>query len=129
MAEGKLIGCFELTEPEAGSDLGAMRTVARKTGRHYILTGSKRGITNGSLADLAIIWAKDDTGVIQGFVVPTETPEFRAVTITAKASMKRSVTADLYLDAVVLPLEPRLPLPAGLKSPMNCLTQARCGIV
>ncbi len=129
MAEGKLIGCFGLTEPDAGSDPGAMRTVARKTGKHYILTGSKRWITNGSLAHVAIIWAKDDTGVIQGFVVPTDSPGFRAVTITTKASMKMSVTADLYLDEVVLPLEARLPLAAGLKSPLNCLTQARYGIV
>ncbi len=129
MAQGELIGCFGLTEPDAGSDPGAMRTVARRDGSHYILTGSKRWITNGSIAQVAIIWAKDDHGVIRGFVVPTETPGFRAVAITAKASMKMSVTADLYLDDVVLPLEACLPLATGLKSPLNCLTQARYGIV
>lgn len=129
MAEGKLIGCFGLTEPDAGSDPGAMRTVARRHGNHYILTGSKRWITNGSLAQIAIIWAKDDNGVVRGFVVPTEAPGFRAMTITTKASMKMSVTSDLYFDDVVLPLEARLPLTEGLKSPLHCLTQARYGIV
>lgn len=129
MAQGHLIGCFGLTEPDAGSDPGAMRTVARKDGTHYILTGTKRWITNGSLAHVAIIWAKDDAGVIRGFVVPANSPGFRAVAITTKASMKMSVTSDLYLDDVMLPLEARLPLAAGLKSPLNCLTQARYGIV
>lgn len=129
MAKGEIIGCFGLTEPDAGSDPGAMRTVARKQGGHYVINGSKRWITNGSIAQIAIIWAKDDHGVIRGFVVPTDTPGFRSRAITTKASMKMSVTSDLYLDEVVLPLESCLPLAEGLKSPLNCLTQARYGIV
>jgi len=128
MAAGQVIGCFGLTEPDAGSDPGAMRTQARRTDRGWLLSGAKRWITNGTIAQLAVIWAKDEAGVVRGFLVPTESPGFSAREIRTKASMRMSVTADLYLDEVEVGDEWRLPQAEGLGAPLNCLTQARYGI-
>lgn len=128
MALGEVIGCFGLTEPDAGSDPGAMRTTAKRGGRGYILNGAKRWITNGNLAQIAVVWAKDDEGIIRGYIVPTDTPGFTAREIHTKASMRMSVTSELYLDNVELGEEALLPLSKGLGSPLSCLTQARFGI-
>ncbi len=128
MAAGRVIGCFGLTEPDAGSDPGAMRTRARRTDRGFVLSGAKRWITNGSLAQLAVVWAKDEDDVIRGFLVPTDTPGFAARDIKTKASMRMSVTSELFLDDVEIPADHRLPDAAGLSGPLSCLTQARYGI-
>lgn len=128
MAAGEVIGCFGLTEPDAGSDPGAMRTRAVRSGESWVLTGQKRWITNGSIAQVAIIWAKDEAGVIRGFIVPTDTPGFSAPAIKTKASMRMSVTSELFLDEVRIPLAYQLPLAKGLSGPLSCLTQARYGI-
>ncbi|MCY0898385.1 MAG: acyl-CoA dehydrogenase family protein [Firmicutes bacterium] len=128
MARGEVIGCFGLTEPDAGSDPGAMRTVAHKTAHGYRLKGAKRWITNGNLAHIAVVWAKDDEGVIRGFIVPTNLPGFSAREIHTKASMRMSVTSELYLDQVEVGEDALLPLSEGLSSPLTCLTQARFGI-
>ncbi len=128
LASGEAVGCFGLTEPDAGSDPGAMRTRARKVGDGYVLNGVKRWITNGSRADVAIIWAKDEaSGDILGFVVDTSTEGFQAVDIKTKASMRASVTSELYLDDVVVPASDRLDV-VGLKGALSCLNQARFGI-
>ena len=128
MARGEIIGCFGLTEPDAGSDPAAMRTVAERGGSGYRLRGAKRWITNGNLAHIAIVWAKDDGGVIRGFIVPTDAPGFSARRIETKASMRMSVTSELYLDNVEVGEEALLPHSQGLGSPLSCLTQARFGI-
>lgn len=128
MARGEVIGCFGLTEPDAGSDPGSMRTVAKPGGRGYVLNGAKRWITNGNVAHIAIVWAKDDQGIIRGFIVPTDTAGFTAREIHTKASMRMSVTSELYLDNVEVSEEALLPQSSGLGSPLGCLTQARFGI-
>ncbi len=128
MARGEIIGCFGLTEPDAGSDPGAMRTSARRRGSGYRISGAKRWITNGNLAHIAIVWAKDDDGVIRGFIVPTDSPGFTARKIETKASMRMSVTSELYLDNVEVGEDALLPQSQGLGSPLGCLTQARFGI-
>lgn len=128
MAAGKVIGCFGLTEPDAGSDPGAMLTRAHRTQKGYVLSGSKRWITNGNIAQIAVVWAKDDEGVIRGFIVPTNTPGFSARKIETKASMRMSVTSELYLDNVEVGANAFMPLSRGLGSPLTCLTQARYGI-
>lgn len=128
MARGEVIGCFGLTEPDAGSDPGAMRTTAKRAGMGYRISGSKRWITNGNLAHIAIIWAKDEAGVIRGFIVPTDTPGFTAREIHTKASMRMSVTSELYLDEVEVGEDALLTESKGLGSPLGCLTQARFGI-
>jgi glutaryl-CoA dehydrogenase len=127
MATGELIGCFGLTEPDAGSDPGAMRTRARRDGTDWVLDGTKMWITNGSIADVAIVWAQTDDG-IRGFVVPTDAAGFSAPKITGKLSMRASVTSELVLDGVRLPAEAMLPEAEGLSAPLTCLTQARFGI-
>jgi glutaryl-CoA dehydrogenase len=127
MAAGELIGCFGLTEPDAGSDPGAMRTRARRDGTDWVLDGTKMWITNGSIADVAIVWAQTDDG-IRGFVVPTDTAGFSAPKITGKLSMRASVTSELVLDGVRLPADAMLPEAQGLSAPLTCLTQARFGI-
>lgn len=129
MSRGEIIGCFGLTEPDAGSDPSAMHTTALRSGQGYVLNGSKRWITNGNLAHIAIVWAKDEDGVIRGFIVPTDTPGFTAREIQMKASMRMSVTSELYFDNVQLPEDALLPDSHGLGSPLSCLTQARFGIV
>ncbi|MGC8487207.1 MAG: acyl-CoA dehydrogenase family protein [Clostridia bacterium] len=128
MAAGEIIGCFGLTEPDAGSDPASMQTRARRTDNGYILSGAKRWITNGSLAKLAIVWAKDEDDVIRGFIVPTDAPGFTARDIKTKASMRMSVTSELFLDGVEVTEDHRLPEARGLSGPLSCLTQARYGI-
>lgn len=128
MASGDVIGCFGLTEPDAGSDPGSMRSRARRDGSDWILDARKMWITNGSVADVAIVWAMTDEG-IRGFVVPTDTPGFGASLIKHKMSLRASVTSELVLDAVRLPAEAVLPKATGLKGPLSCLNEARYGIV
>jgi glutaryl-CoA dehydrogenase len=128
LAAGRLIGCFGLTESEGGSDPGAMRTTARKDGDSYVLNGSKMWITNSPIADVAVVWAKDDDGLVRGFVVETDTPGFRAPKIESKMSLRASVTGEIVLEDCRIPAENLLPGSGGLKSPLSCLTQARYGI-
>jgi glutaryl-CoA dehydrogenase len=128
MASGEAIGCFGLTEPDSGSDPGSMRTRARRDGGDWILDGTKMWITNGSVADVAIVWAVTDDG-IRGFVVPTDAPGFSAPDIHKKLSLRASVTSELVLDGVRLPDDAVLPEVSGLKGPLSCLTEARYGIV
>jgi glutaryl-CoA dehydrogenase len=128
MATGEVVGCFGLTEPDSGSDPGSMRTTARRSGADWILDGTKMWITNGGIADLAVVWARTDDGV-RGFVVPTDTPGFTANDIGRKASMRVSVTSELVLDGVRLPSDAMLPAARGLSGPLRCLNEARFGIV
>ena len=128
MATGELIGCFGLTEPDAGSDPGSMRTTAKRDGADWVLDGTKMWITNGGVADVAIVWARAE-GTIRGFVVPTETPGFTARSIPHKLSLRASVTSELVLDGVRLPADAMLPGAQGLSGPLGCLAEARYGIV
>ena len=128
LAAGEIIGCFGLTEHEGGSDPGAMRTRAMRDGESYILNGSKMWITNGNIADIALVWAADDEGVVRGFLVPTSTPGFTANTIKHKMSMRASVTSELVMEDCRVPASAVLPDVAGLRGPLSCLTQARYGI-
>jgi glutaryl-CoA dehydrogenase len=128
MAAGEAVGCFGLTEPDAGSDPGAMRTVAKQDGSDWVLNGSKMWITNGNLADVAVVWAQTDGG-IRGFVVPTDTPGFTAIEIHQKMSLRASVTSELVLDDVRLPADAVLPDVVGLRGPLSCLNEARFGIL
>ena len=128
MATGELLGCFGLTESDAGSDPGSMRTAARRDGDDWVLNGSKMWITNGSLADVAVVWAQTDEG-IRGFVVPTDTPGFSAHKIERKLSLRASVTAGLAFDDLRLPGSAALPEVRGLKGPLSCLNEARFGIL
>ena len=127
MARGELIGCFGLTEPNGGSDPASMKTHARRDGSDWVLSGSKMWITNGSIADVAVIWAQTDEG-IRGFLVERGTPGFSAPEIERKFSLRASVTSALFLDQVRVPKESVLPDAVGLKGPLSCLTQARFGI-
>jgi len=128
MATGEALGCFGLTESDSGSDPGSMRTRARRDGDDWVLDGTKMWITNGSIADVAIVWARTDDGV-RGFVVPTDTPGFDTRTIHKKVSLRASITSELILDGVRLPADARLPEAEGLKAPLSCLNEARFGIV
>ncbi|CAM3800628.1 acyl-CoA dehydrogenase family protein [Nocardiopsis rhodophaea] len=128
MAAGEVIGCFGLTEPDSGSDPGSMRTRARRDGSDWVLDGTKMWITNGSIADLAIVWAATDEG-IRGFAVPTDTPGFSANLVHKKLSLRASITSELVLDGVRLPGDALLPGSTGLGSPLSCLNEARYGIV
>lgn len=128
LASGKIVGCFGLTEPEGGSDPGAMRTRARRAGSDYVLSGTKMWITNGNIADLAVVWAVDDEGTVRGFLVPTDTPGFQAREVPHKMSLRASVTSELALDEVRVPASQMLPAAEGLRAPLSCLTQARYGI-
>ena len=127
LAKGEKIGCFGLTEPDHGSDPGGMETRARRSGKGWVLNGTKRWITNGTISDVAVVWAKVDD-VVRGFIVETNTPGFQAPEIKAKLSLRASVTSDLIMDDVVVPEENLLPKSDGLKSPLMCLNQARYGI-
>ncbi len=128
MAAGDVIGCFGLTEADSGSDPSSMRTNARQDGSDWILNGSKMWITNGTIADIAIVWAKTDGG-LRGFIVPTDSPGFEAHTIKKKASLRASVTAELVFTDVRLPDEFLLPGVASLRGPLSCLNEARFGIL
>lgn len=128
LAAGDMVGCFGLTEHDGGSDPGAMKTRARKDGESYLLSGVKMWITNGDIADIAIVWAKDDEGAVRGFIVPTDAPGFRANAIKRKMSMRASVTSELVMDEVRVPASQMLPDARGLSAPLSCLTQARYGI-
>ena len=127
MAKGKAIGCFGLTEADFGSNPAGMRTVARKDGDSYILNGSKMWITNGGIADLAIVWARLD-GVIRGFIVDKGTPGYTTKDIHGKFSLRASVTSELTFQDCRIPLTQLLPNVEGLKGPLGCLNQARYGI-
>ncbi|MCH2310345.1 MAG: acyl-CoA dehydrogenase family protein [SAR202 cluster bacterium] len=128
MAAGLTIGCFGLTEHEGGSDPDQMKTTARKVGESYLINGSKMWITNGSIADIAIVWAKDEDQIVRGFIVPTDTPGFTANKIQRKMSMRNSITSELIFDDVEIPVTNILPQAKGLSAPLACLTQARFGI-
>ncbi|WP_300014280.1 acyl-CoA dehydrogenase family protein [Pseudonocardia sp.] len=128
LAAGEAIGCFGLTEPDFGSDPAGMRTTARRDGSDWVLDGTKMWITNGSIADVATVWARTEEG-IRGFLVPAGTPGFSARSIPHKLSLRASVTAELVLDGVRLPDTARLPLATGLGAPLSCLNEARFGIV
>ncbi|MBQ0868567.1 MULTISPECIES: acyl-CoA dehydrogenase family protein [Streptomyces] len=128
MASGEVIGCFGLTEPDHGSDPGGMRTFAKRDGSDWVLTGRKMWITNGSVAGVAVVWARTDEG-IRGFVVPTDAPGFSAPEIKHKLSLRASVTSELVLDEVRLPADAVLPGAEGLRGPLSCLSHARYGIV
>ena len=128
MAAGEAIGCFGLSEPDSGSDPGSMRTVAKRDGDDWVLSGTKMWITNGGVSDVAIVWANTDEG-IRGFVVPTASPGFSAPDIHKKMSLRASVTSELVMDDVRLPADAMLPGVQGLKGPLSCLNEARYGIV
>lgn len=128
MAAGELLGCFGLTEPDAGSDPASMRAWARRDGDDWVLDGRKMWITNGSVADVAVVWAQTDGG-IRGFLVPTDAPGFSAPQIHHKLSLRASVTSELVLDGVRLPADAVLPEVVGLRGPLSCLNEARYGIV
>jgi glutaryl-CoA dehydrogenase len=128
MAAGEVIGCFGLTEPEFGSNPGGMATRARRDGKDWILNGTKRWITNGNVADLAIVWARSEQG-IRGFLVEKGSKGFEARQIHRKLSMRASVTSELILDDCRIPAANELPDAQGLKAPLSCLNEARYGIV
>ncbi len=127
LARGKLVGCYGLTEPDFGSNPGGMRTTAVDDGNAYVLNGTKMWITNGSIADVAVVWAKLD-GKVHGFLVEKGTPGFRTNLIKHKLSLRASVTSELIFDECRIPKENRLPEAVGLKYPLMCLTQARYSI-
>ena len=128
MGTGDLVGCFGLTEADHGSDPGSMRTRAKRDGDDWILDGSKMWISNGTFADVAVVWAQTDDG-IRGFAVPTDTPGFSAKLIHHKLSLRASATAELVLEGVRLPAETMFPDVVGLRGPLSCLTEARYGII
>lgn len=127
LAKGKMIGCFGLTEPDAGSNPGGMLTRAEKVKGGYKITGNKMWITNGCISDIAIVWARLD-GVVRGFIVEKGTPGFTTSTMKGKFSLRVSVTSELHLQNCIVPEENMLPNVEGLKGPLGCLTQARFGI-
>jgi glutaryl-CoA dehydrogenase len=134
MAAGEAVGCFGLTEPDSGSDPSSMRTRARRDGDDWILNGTKMWITNGGVADVAVVWARADgsdgaPGAIHGFIVPTDTPGFQANDIHKKLSLRASITSELVLTDVRLPDSARLPGVASMRGPLSCLNEARYGIL
>jgi glutaryl-CoA dehydrogenase len=129
MHEGDAIGCFGLTEPDAGSDPGSMRTRARRDGGDWVLNGSKMWITNGTIADVAVVWARTEGGEINGFLVERGMPGFEAPEMHHKLSLRASVTSELVLRDVRVPEENRFPEVSSLRGPLSCLNEARYGIV
>jgi glutaryl-CoA dehydrogenase len=128
LARGEAVGCFGLTEPDHGSDPGSMKTRARRTGDGYVLNGTKLWITNGSIADVAVVWAREDDGEIYGYLVEKGTPGFSTLDIPGKFSMRASITSELSFQDCRIPAENKLPGVRGLKGPLSCLSQARYGI-
>ncbi|CAN5178943.1 acyl-CoA dehydrogenase family protein [soil metagenome] len=128
MAAGDVIGCFGLTEPDSGSDPSSMRTNAKRDGSDWVLNGTKMWITNGNVADIAIIWARTDGG-IRGFIVPTDTSGFKANVIHRKASLRASITSELVLEDVRVPEDFVLPGVSSMRGPLSCLNEARFGIL
>jgi glutaryl-CoA dehydrogenase len=128
MARGEKIGCFGLTEPDHGSDPGGMKTRAHRRGDRYVLQGTKLWITNGSIADVALVWAKEDDGDIYGYLVERGTPGYSTLDIHGKFSMRASITSELAFQDCAIPLENKLPGVKGLRGPLSCLNQARYGI-
>jgi glutaryl-CoA dehydrogenase len=130
LAKAELLGCFGLTEPDSGSDPGSMKTRATRDGNDYILNGAKMWITNGTIADISIVWAKNEEegGAVRGFIVPNESKGFSAPEMKNKWSLRASVTSQLILQDVRVPKDAMLPNVKGLKGPLSCLTQARYGI-
>lgn len=128
MAAGDKLGCFGLTEPDAGSDPGSMRTTAKRDGNDWVINGAKMWSTNGTVADVAVVWAATDDG-IRGFVVPTDTPGFTANPIHHKLSLRASASAELVFDNLRLPEVAAFPEVRGLKGPLSCLNEARYGIL
>ncbi len=128
LSKGDAIGCFGLTEPEFGSNPGGMLTRSKRDGDNWILNGTKMWITNGSIADVAVVWAKDEEGTIRGFLVEKEAEGFSSPEMHGKLSLRASVTSELVLDNVVVPESNRLPIAEGLKAPLSCLSQARYSI-
>ncbi len=128
LARGQAVGCFGLTEPDHGSDPGSMKTRARRTADGYVLNGTKLWITNGSIADVAVVWAREDDGEIYGYLVEKGTPGFSTLDIPGKFSMRASITSELSFQDCRIPAENKLPGVKGLKGPLSCLSQARYGI-
>jgi glutaryl-CoA dehydrogenase len=128
LQSGEALGCFGLTEPDHGSDPGSMRTRAQKKGNEYVLNGTKLWITNGSVSDVAVVWAKGDDGEIGGYLVEKGTPGYSTMDIHGKFSMRASITSELAFADCRIPLENKLPGVKGLKGPLSCLSQARYGI-
>jgi glutaryl-CoA dehydrogenase len=129
MATGDAVGCFGLTEPDSGSDPGSMRTRAVRDGSDWVLTGTKMWITNGSIADVAVVWARTEDEGVRGFLVEKGSPGFSAQDVHHKISLRASVTSELILDEVRLPASAMLPGVRGLRGPLGCLTEARFGII
>jgi glutaryl-CoA dehydrogenase len=129
MHAGDTIGCFGLTEPDAGSDPASMRTTARRDGSDWIVNGAKMWITNGTVADVAVVWARTEDGAISGFLVERDTPGFEAPEMKRKLSLRASVTSELVLRDVRVPEENRFPEVSTLRGPLSCLNEARYGIV
>lgn len=128
MATGEILGCFGLTEPDFGSNPSGMRTRAKRDGDEWVLDGTKMWITNGNVADIAVVWARTDEG-IRGFIIPTDTPGFTANPVHHKLSLRASITSELVLDGVRLPEDAVLPNVASLRGPLTCLNEARFGIL
>jgi glutaryl-CoA dehydrogenase len=127
MARGEVIGCFGLTEPDSGSDPASMRTNARRDGNAYVLNGTKMWITNGSIADIAVVWAKTEEGV-RGFIMERGTPGFTTSDVHHKLSLRASVTSELHFEDCRVPAENMLPNVRGMRGPLSCLNEARYGI-
>src|SRR4029077_12163387 len=128
LATGEWVGCFGLTEPDHGSDPGGMKTRARKVDGGYSLTGNKMWITNSPIADVFVVWAKDDSGAIRGFILEKGMKGLSAPKIEGKFSLRASITGEIVMDDVPVPAENLLPNVKGLKGPMGCLNRARYGI-
>jgi len=128
LVSGERVGCFALTEHGHGSDPGGMETRAARDGDHYVLNGSKRWIGNASIADVKVVWAKDDNGTVGGFVVEKDAPGFRAQDIEGKFSLRMSRTSECWFENCRIPAENRLPNASGLAAPLSCLSQARVGV-